>query len=254
MKPLDVISEPARRAYRKLVSQRARKAVYRKLHLEEFRAKRYAVYPSEKGTFALRGFDRLRSIFVHTPKAAGTSVALSIFGELPYHYTAEDYIAIFGRKTFHSYFSFTFVRNPWDRVYSAYRYLHGGGWDEKDREWASQFIAPYASFREFILKGLRKRDVQNFMHFRPQVEFVCNWRSKVLVNYVGYFETISEDFEKIVERIGIEASLGVKNRSTDGEYQTAFDSECLKVVGRVYAKDIATFGYRFDGIERRLTF
>ena len=128
---MNVLKIFIKKLYYKYIPELRRKQIYKLLHRSEIENVRTAVYPSEKGNFSLRGFDREKAIFVHIPKAAGTSIALSIFGELPYHYKAIDYIVFFGRKTFNQYFKFAFVRNPWDRVYSAYTYLRKGGWDKR---------------------------------------------------------------------------------------------------------------------------
>ncbi len=240
-----------RQLYRRLVPAPHRRAIYRALYPGEFRALRTAVHPSPKGTFSLRKYDELQTIFVHTPKAAGTSVALSIFGELPYHHTALDYRAIFGRQTFAAYFKFSFVRNPWDRVLSAYEYLLRGGWNTKDTDWAEKHLRHYSSFEDFVLHGLRLPAVQRFMHFRAQNEFVCDLWGRFLVDYLGYFETISADFEAISKRVGVSGTLAHENRAVNKDYRAAYTSEMRKIVGETYARDIRLFGYSFDGIRNR---
>lgn len=245
------IADPIRTLYHRAVPKSRRHAIYRALHPEEFRALRSAVNPSPKGTFSLRRCDELRAIFVHTPKAAGTSIALSIFGELPYHYTASDYIAIFGRQTFREYFKFTFVRNPWDRVFSAYTYLKRGGWDENDAAWARKNLGHFETFTEFVEHGLRSRQVMEFMHFIPQRDFICDWRGRLLVDYLGYFETIASDFKAICTRIGCESSLHHTNRSTEADYRAAYTATSRQIVGDIYARDIALLGYDFEGIRTR---
>lgn len=244
--------DAVRNVYARLVPPWRRRAVYRWLNARWYRALRKAVFHSPKGTFSLRRCDDLRSIFVHVPKAAGTSVALSIFGELPYHYMAADYLAIFGRRTYEAYFTFTFVRNPWDRLYSAYTFLSRGGWDDKDKSWAAQHLTPYRDFPDFVRRGLGRPEIQAFMHFIPQHEFVCDRRRRVLVDYVGYFETIADDFRAICRRIGVDAELAHTNRSTEADYRGAYDDETRAIVARVYASDITIFGYGFDGIVSRV--
>jgi hypothetical protein len=249
----DGVRSLLRRLYRALVPAVHRRALHRILHAEEFRRIRSAVHPSPKGTFALRNCDARRAIFVHTPKAAGTSIALSVFGELPYHYTAADYVAIFGRATYEAYFTFSFVRNPWDRLVSAYQYLRNGGWDARDELWSRQHLSPYTDFADFVRRGLRTREVLSFMHFRPQVEFVCDWRGRIAVDHLGYFETIDADFAVVCTHLGVAVPLAHTNRSTERDYRVHYDEETRGIVARVYARDIRTFGYAFDGIARRAT-
>lgn len=240
-----------RHLYHRAISHERRMMVHRWIHAEGFRSLRSAVRPSAKGTFSLRRCDELRTIFVHTPKAAGTSIALSIFGELPYHHTVQDYYVIFGRSTFDEYFTFTFVRNPWDRVFSAYNYLTKGGWDEKDKAWSERHLSKYRDFGDFVRRGLARREVQRFMHFRPQHEFVCDRRGAVAVNFVGYFESVGHDFRKICDHIGIEATLAHVNESSTRDYRMAYDDDTRAVVAGIYERDIHLFGYSFDGIISR---
>ncbi len=96
--------------------------------LEQFRASTRA------GPYSLQPFDRLRCIFVHIPKAASVSVCRGLFGELAGgHAHIGVYQLAFSHLEFSSYFKFAFVRNPWDRLFSAYAFLRDGGMDESDR-------------------------------------------------------------------------------------------------------------------------
>ncbi len=239
--------------YRSSVPELYRKQCYKYLHYSSYKKLRTTVYPSQKGDFSLRGFDKRKAIFVHIPKAAGTSVALSIYGELPYHYKAIDYYVIFGRKTFNDYFKFCFVRNPWDRLYSAYRFLIKGGWDENDKAWALKNIAEYKSFDEFVKGWLTPENLYSYMHFIPQYEFVCDHRKRILVDYIGYFETINEDFDTICGILNIPAKLEHTNKSTELDYKAHYNEETIDIVAKLYQQDIDMFGYSFNGITERTT-
>jgi len=237
-----------RNLYYKVVPELRRKQLYSLLHYSDVKAMRNSVFHSSKGDFSLRGFDEKKAIFVHIPKAAGTSVALSIFGELPYHYKAIDYIAFFGRKTFNNYFKFAFVRNPWDRLYSAYNFLIKGGWDEKDKAWAEENISQFSDFNDFIRNWLTNENSYKYMHFIPQFEFICDHQERMLINYLGYFETIEQDFAEICKKLNINASLKHTNKSTNQNYIKHYNEDSKEIVAKVYQKDIEKFGYKFDGI------
>lgn len=204
-----------------------------------------------KAVFSLKGYTEREAIFVHITKAAGTSVALSLFGYLPYHYTAWQYRVIFGRKAFDHYFKFTFVRNPWDRLYSAYNYLKNGGWDENDRLWAEKHWADIATFEQFVLEWLTPERLDAHLHLRPQHYFLLDWRGKVLVDYLGYFETIDDDFSIIAAKVNPNASLTHTNASPRGGYQEAYSDQARDKVGRLYKRDIDLFGYEFEGVHRK---
>ena len=67
-------------------------------------------------------------VFVHVPKAAGTSVATATIGRRAGHFTAAEIRAAMG-PAFDRMFTFSVVRNPMDRLASAYRFARRGGGD-----------------------------------------------------------------------------------------------------------------------------
>jgi hypothetical protein len=209
------------------------------------------VHPSPKGDFSLKPFDEHRCIFIHTTKTAGTTVAQGLFGYLPYHYTAVDYRVIFGKRDFNRYFKFAFVRNPWDRLYSAFRYLKAGGWDKKDAAWAADHLSEFDDFNVFVKQWLCEANIQKHRHFWPQHRFICDRSGTLLVDYLGYFETLEQDVQMVGNRLGISVSLGIHNTNPGPSYLQAYDTEARHVVAHVYAQDIALLGYGFRGIDRR---
>ena len=245
------MSNLARQIYEALLSYETRQWVHKLRHNREYRELRSIVHPSPKGDFSLKPFDEHKCIFIHITKSAGTSVAQSLFGYLPYHYTAIDYRVIYGRKLFKSYFKFAFVRNPWDRLYSAFRYLKAGGWNDDDKRWNEQNLSEYDSFESFIKIWLDKRNIMQHRHFWPQYRFLCDNNYHLLVDYLGYFETLDEDFRKICSRLNIDCSLGAHNTNPGESYGKVYTGSMRQKVADVYARDIELFGYEFDGIANR---
>lgn len=243
----------ARQTYKSLLSYEARLWLYKLRHKTEYSQLRTVVHPSPKGDFSLKPFDDNHCIFIHITKTAGTSVASSLFGYLPYHYTAIDYRVIFGRKTFQQYFKFAFVRNPWDRVYSAYRYLKSGGWNADDKTWAENNLKQYESFNSFVKHWLSTDNINKHRHFWPQSNFICDRHNRLLIDYLAYFESINADYDVISEKLGIGMKIGHHNANPGNNYRDAYDDESRKIVADIYANDIALFGYNFDGVMTRTT-
>ena len=138
------------------------------------------------------------------------------------------------RQDFDRLFKFAFVRNPYDRLVSAWSWR----------------CFPYRSstFRDFVLNldFWRAIDVGN--HLRPQVEFIHSKTDGLLVDFVGRFEQINEDLQILADRIGVPdlaKQMGHQNRSRDpsDDYRRYYDEETRGIVRLVYAEDFRTFGY-----------
>jgi len=243
-----------RKVYCALLPYETRRWLYKLRNPGANRRLRTVVYPSPKGDFSLKPFDEHRCIFVHITKTAGTSVAKSPFGYLPYHYTAIEYRVIYGRKTFSEYFKFAFVRNPWDRLHSAFRYLKSGGWNDDDKAWAAANLGEFDDFGSFVRQWVTPGNIGSHLHFLPQCHFICDSKGRLLVDRVAYFETINEDFAKIASKLNIDAEIGKHNTNPGISYRNAYDDETRKIVADVYAQDIRQFGYDFDGIRQRSNF
>jgi chondroitin 4-sulfotransferase 11 len=199
-------------------------------------------------TYSLRGFDEHRCIFVHVPKAAGISVAMALFGNLAGgHAGARDYRKVFGRD-FWRYFKFTFVRNPYTRLVSAYEFLRGGGhpaWATNQR-FRDQVLSEYVDFADFVLGWLKPRTRWPEPHFRPQCEFL-ELGGRLVMDFVGRVERIEEDFATVYDRLGFQTRKLPRLNETHyghaalGEYYTSDAVE--RCVQDFYARDFELFGY-----------
>lgn len=241
-----------KRLYHTLVPYEQRYWFYKLRHPKGFQELRQKVNPSPMGDFSLRAFDRHACLFIHITKSAGTSVAISLFGELPYHYTAIQYRVIYGRRTFNRYFKFAFVRNPWDRLYSAYTYLKNGGWNDQDRKWYNTNISHIPDFNSFVINWLSPERLYSHVHLWPQSHFICDRKGRPLLNHLGYFETLPGDFAFIAKRLGIESRLGHINASKRVDYRDVYTTEALNKVYELYRRDVENFGYGFNSIDTRM--
>lgn len=239
-----------RSLYDRFLSYETRYWLYKLRHPTEFKILRTAVYESPKGNFSLRSYDAKQCIFVHITKSAGTSIAKSLFGELPYHYTATEYRVIFGRKAYNDYFKFAFVRNPWDRLHSAFSYLKSGGWNENDRAWAAANLSEFEDINDFVLNWLTPERLHSHIHFWPQMDFVADRHGRPMIDELAYFETIDDDYRRLADRIGATSPLAHVNASERMDYRQAYTSEAIEKIRKLYASDIQAFGYQFDSFVR----
>ncbi len=202
---------------------------------------------SDEG-YSLKPFDDFQCIFIHIPKCAGQSVRNTLFDNLqPGHINAYSYQYIFPRSIYNRYFKFTFVRNPWDRLVSAYFFMKSGGAHKKDQNWTDQNLAMYPDFSTFVLEGLQLSRIQAWPHFRPQVDFLRGQNGKIELDFIGRFENLQEDFNHVRDHLGQRGELLFINQTKTirEHYQTYYSDELREIAADVYKEDIEAFDYRF---------
>ena len=212
-------------------------------------------------------------VFVHIPKTGGQSIELVFLGlhgltwntraplllrpnddpalgpPVLAHLTAEDYTRLghVSADDWERWFTFAFVRNPYDRLLSEYRYSHR---ERPAREWPS--------FRSWVLEHFPKPGWSDpYNHVRPQVDYIYSTDGVQLVDFVGRFERISQDWPVICDRLGIEVPLPHRNRTRTlpGVFPTlrrflwssigwdAYDADTREFVRKYYANDFEAFDY-----------
>lgn len=189
-------------------------------------------------------------IFIHVPKAAGTSVNHALYGRTLGHYSALEIEKTFPRL-FDEAFTFTLVRNPWDRVLSAYNFAKQGKTETMGVYRPQQYQIPeFESFERFLLEWLPERNLMELdFIFQPQNHFVCESSGAVMVDFVGKVESIDVDILKVSKKIGKNIDVFRSNATTKNdfdyrrEYQT---NEMIDMVSFLYTKDVDIFDYNFE--------
>ena len=164
-----------------------------------------------------------RFLFVHVPKAAGSSVRATLsplaprapdrllnvllaHSHLPLawrelyrlkrfsgHARARDIRRELPREIWDGMFKFAFVRNPWDRLVSSYHYILRRKHHHRHRKVAA--LGSFSSYARYEMQ--RGKFLQHDM--------LSDGRGKLIVDFVGRVECQHEDFAQICARIGIEA-------------------------------------------------
>jgi len=185
-----------------------------------------------------------KCIFVHCHKCAGETIESAIFGGPdtgfkgdPFegspekHFSVNQYIKKYGESVWNNYFTFSFVRNPWDRVISWIKYrdkrhnLYGGTLNSS-----------------IIKKEVKIPYISNNSYYN-MLSLDDSSRS---IDFIGRFENLQEDFEIVCDEIGIERKkLPHKNKTEHKHYAEYYDDETRAIVAEKYAKDIEYFGYQF---------
>lgn len=231
----------------------ARRYKLRWLNADRFRHYQKLRQSSSETGYSLQAFDRCKCIYVHIPKCAGISVSKSLFdSKAGGHLSISDYELIFSREEFEKYFKFAFVRNPWDRLYSAYTFMKKGGRHAGDQRWAERHLLPYDDFESFVEGWVTPENVQLSTHFRPQSDYLLSATGENSVDFIGTFENLISDFNAVKQRLGIDTELLSLN-TTKAEptlkkvnFRDHYTPKMRQIVTNVYAKDIGLLNYTFD--------
>lgn len=194
----------------------------------------------------------LKTVFIHMPKTAGTSI-LTYLHTFPHeerrqwgHHFLRSY-----RPYIHDYYVWCMVRNPWDRVVSAYEYIKRGGINAADCRLRDRLNLENLSFEEFItgpMFQVAQGRLVRPQHFIQQRVFLQNMSSHV--NFVGKFENLQAHFDMVCDAINIPRyNLPKINGTKHADYRTYYNKRTSKIVRKAYRKDIKIFGYEFDSFD-----
>jgi hypothetical protein len=82
--------------------------------------------------------------------------------------------------------------------------------------------------------------------FRNQIDYLTDDSGTLIVDFVGRFERLQEDFDEISRRLGrTPVALPRTNASRHAAYTECYTPATAEIVAKRYARDIAQFGYRF---------
>ncbi len=138
-------------------------------------------------------------------------------------------------------YKFAFVRNPWDRLVSRHAYLL-----RKKEHAHSGTVNKLGSFDAYLHWELGRGPHNGGM--RHQADYVLGADGDLIVDRIGYFERLEEDFASICRRIGVPASLPLpKTHAPRKDYRSFYSDETRDLVAKAYDRDIQLFGYSFHG-------
>lgn len=187
-------------------------------------------------------------IFIHIPKAAGTSIAKLIYGADSFHHATlqEYYNENPGRVSASTVF--TIVRNPYDRLWSAYHYLvredKGKGSYLVDSIWNKLYLDGYRDFEDFVLHGLSSAVENGAVHFKRQADFIMI-DGELAVKNIGRMESLDKfNADFLIEYSGEEKLTRINfNPEKADDKLKYYTPEMLSIVNELYYVDFVSFEY-----------
>lgn len=191
-------------------------------------------------------------IFVHPPKCAGKSIENCLFNKKPIAGSADhrmiwEHREIIGDE-FNQFKSFSFARNPFDRLVSIYK------WRRQEYDG----IELKVTFKEWIMKQQHpatwkwdrpplKVDEGKHHTERLQFDYMSDPKTgNLCLDFIGRVENIDIDWKIICNEILKEdIHLPHLNKSVRKPYKEYYDTETKLHVSKLWEKDLDTFKYVF---------
>lgn len=224
-------------------------------------------------------------VFIHIPKNAGTTIKfiidsiknkrLSYFNKLENILDIDEIKDSYNKsqpsefkivKKNYNYYSFTVIRNPYNRIVSAFKWLIKV-YEEDNKsivpnkrrfvnlKYKKFFLDRNISFHNFVLmiEEILKNTVNEYnnikWHIQPQYEQIIYNKQKI--DYIIRYENFEQDLEKfftnnniIFNKDLLKINLNSSSNS-DLSYRKYYNENTKRIIERIYNKDINYFGYKF---------
>jgi hypothetical protein len=237
----------------------------------------------------------LKAIYIHVPKTGGLYVEhilMRYYGfSRDYSIKCDNYGFVYSNNMFHfpsenrgvlkyytnskyinqkyqmtekmwnEYTKFTFVRNPYTKIISAYEFLKDTSKNYNKDDYNQIEFPSFLEFIKIQTNGLDQRLYKNnielycyhYYHtFITQYEHLLNNENQIQIDYIGKFENLNEDLIDILSKIGVtnptkhlneirnDTKFNVSKKKNVSNY---IDEEMLYFINDYYNTDFETFGY-----------
>ena len=182
--------------------------------------------------------DRYKVIFIHIPRTGGTSFSEGLnrainAQQFEHKHSPIEKIKRVAPKKYKRYKKVTLVRNPWDRLYSRYKWLN---------KWLLKGNRPTPTFE----KAVKENRIHEH-HLRPH-QFFIKQGDIVLIDKFCFFETLQTNFNQLCRSVKARP-VKLKHLNAAGtrvDYRAQYDNEMIDIVANFYREDIEMFGYTFE--------
>lgn len=146
------------------------------------------------------------------------------------------------RELFEKLFKFAFVRNPWDLQVSSWHHLR------RERPHLIDHLPGFESFLRWKLDPERPYQYHIDTSIEHQTDYLKDLDGTILVDFIGKYENLQEDYEEACRRIRIKPpTLPHKRQAKERtDYRDYYDDDLAQLVADYFREDIETFGYTFQ--------
>lgn len=176
--------------------------------------------------------------FVHINKCGGTAVELAL-GLPKNHLTAVQLRDHVGAEDWARRFTFTVVRNPFERVVSIYFY--------RVRTAQTGLGNRHLNINQWIERVWEAEDeayIPNAILTAPAFEWVSD-AGDLIVDDVLKLETLDRDWDRVADRLGVTRRPELVNYNSHPRYRDLLTPASRKILERAFAPDMDQFGYDY---------
>lgn len=210
-----------------------------------------------------------RFAFIHVPKTGGSSVTFALWPHADHvdrhwmnrglaligihvnhyapwrqrrfrpHTSAATLQRHLPAAVFADLFKFAFVRNPWDLLVSYYHFLLAQDGRRGPSHHRHRLAASLPDFESYLRYEVRRGRIS-------QSRMVTDRRGRLLVDFLGRYESLTADFTQVCRHIGLDAGLEWLNSSGHRDYREFYTPRLVGLVRDHFAEDVELFGYGFE--------
>jgi hypothetical protein len=183
--------------------------------------------------------DTKKFIFFHLYKTAGTSLSEilkphSTFSGEGKHFKVFQYLEKYGKDKYNDYFTFGFVRNPWDWQVSLYHYML-----MDKNHFQHNLVKSFPTYNDYLIWRINE-------DCKPQYTFFSergDEDSPISIDFIGKFENLQSDFELLKTKVEIGGEIPHLVKSNHTHYKDYYNQESWDMLEEAYKKDVEYFGY-----------
>jgi len=209
----------------------------------------------QKPDYVRRRLQEIGFWFVDIPRTSSTTLKLAFYkkhgklfgkpsasqgigmGLIPHHLPARLVREQLGVDLWDSLYTFTIIRNPFERALSLFLFLQKNG---KLKDW---------TFKRYVDQLVRPDGFDYHGHSLSNCGYLCGEQGQLLVREVFRFEERTEAMKVIASKTSCPELTKSENKAYETghrHYSHYYDAATRRKLERFYRDDMERFGYQFE--------